>query len=151
MASIEVKSMNSPLGNVDSFLEDPFDGDIDLTFPPMRYPPIHYPNPTQKKMTTRRESSRERARLYKELVGHEPYEPTYKVPEDTDIFWVTLDIKHYKPEEVTLKVDGKKILWFYSLSAGESIRSFQNMLEGSFRHRFSPYSWWDYHSWQYCR
>jgi len=105
MTSIEIQKTEEYVEGHD-FLEDPFDGDIDLTFPPLRYFPMHYPAPPQqKKVSMRRESSRERQRLYKELVGHEPYQPTTQPPaEKSDIFWITLDIKHYKPEEVTLKV-----------------------------------------------
>ena len=104
---VQVPTMDPECEGIETFFEDPFDGDIDLTFPPMRYSPMHYPNQPQKKISIRRESSRERERLYKELVGHEPYIPTHKVLDKKDIFWVTLDIKHYKPEEVTLKVDGE--------------------------------------------
>ena len=59
MTSVEIKKMASVDGDGDDggdiFLEDPFDTDMDLTFPPMRYYPMpHYPNPPQKKASIRR-------------------------------------------------------------------------------------------------
>ena len=117
MTSLEIHKIDVECDESTAFLEDPFDGgETDSTFPPMRYFPMHYPsvsNPPQKKASMRRESSRERQRLYKELVGHEPYQPSHQVTEKNDVFWVTLDIKHYKPEEVTLKVDGENYLLRY--------------------------------------
>lgn len=108
MATVDIQRLSSE--DSDAFLDDAFDGDIDLTFPPMRYAPMLYPSPHIKKASMRRESSRERQRLYKELVGHEPYRPSNKPNDTDDLFWVTLDIKHYKPEEVTLKVDGHELV-----------------------------------------
>ena len=97
----------------DDILEDPFDESLETTFPPLRYMPLFYDrqapntNPTH---GLRRESSRERDRLYKELVGHAPYKPLrgyVSVDTKENKFRIKLDVKHYRPDEVTLKVDGK--------------------------------------------
>uniref|UniRef100_A0A7M5V3S4 SHSP domain-containing protein n=2 Tax=Clytia hemisphaerica TaxID=252671 RepID=A0A7M5V3S4_9CNID len=63
----------------------------------------------------RRESSRERDRLYRELVGHEPYRPLMKshiAVENNDgrKFQIKLDVTHYRPDEITMKVDGKSLI-----------------------------------------
>ena len=96
----------------DDFFEDPFDENLELTFPPLRYFPMFYDQANGKDTRVkplRRESSRERERLYRELVGHEPYRPLRQqnVLNQARSFQVKLDVKHYKPEEITLKVDGK--------------------------------------------
>lgn len=93
--------------------EDPFDENLELTFPPMRYSPMFYnsqpPLPSKGGQRLRRESSRERDRLYRELVGHEPYKPPAKgeLADQGEKFCVRLDVKHYRPDEITVKVDGQ--------------------------------------------
>ena len=111
MTSPSTSSVHIPVhdsSETDEYNEDPFDEELlDSTVPPMRYCPVAYPKPQQKH---RRESSRERERLYRELVGHEPYKMNRQLSNPTnnpDCFFVTLDVKHYRPEEITLKVDGK--------------------------------------------
>lgn len=93
----------------EEFIEDPFDEELDATFPPLRYCPMVYAKPQKK---VRRESSRERERLYRELVGHDPYNktPRQTTVSNENVFWVTLDVKHYRPEEITLKVDGQLLV-----------------------------------------
>lgn len=107
-----MSSVHIPVHSSDSMedlLEDPFDDELELTFPPMRYCATYYPRPASQSRKLRRESSMERARLYRELVGHDPY----LVPKDrsekvnSNDFRVSLDVKHYRPEEITLKVDGQ--------------------------------------------
>ena len=92
--------------SMEEITEDPFDDDIESTFPPQRYCATYFPRPAPA-IKLRRESSMERARLYRELVGHEPYRspPTRVHPARND-FRVMLSVKHYMPEEITLKVDG---------------------------------------------
>jgi len=99
----------------DHSIENPFDENLQLTFPPPRYMPLFYDqastiNSPQPK-AIRRQSSRDRERLYRELVGHEPYRPIIKKQITIDgssegNFRIKLDVKHYKPDEITLKVDG---------------------------------------------
>lgn len=107
--------VHSPSFDADLY-EDPFEKNVDLTFPPLRYMPLFYDRPLSTILTApktkRRESSKERERLYRELVGHEPYHSVVKkresgVSSNCNGFSVKLDVKHYKPDEITLKVDGK--------------------------------------------
>ena len=81
---------------------DPFlDDMLEITFPPLRYFPLF--NDRQ----YGRGLSKEQDRLYKDLVGHLPYASRQKANTDAKVgFVVNLDVKHYKPEEVTLKVEG---------------------------------------------
>ena len=89
----------------DDILEDDlFEDNLEQTFPPLRYCAINQTRRPSKKL--RRDSSRERERLYRELVGHAPYVVKQQSQRD-DSFYVALDVKHYKPEEITIKVDGK--------------------------------------------
>lgn len=105
----------------DDMLEDPFDETLETTFPPLRYMPLFYDrqapntNPASHSLR-RRESSKERERLYQELVGHAPYKPLMRGlvsmetnNKDDNRFRINLDVKHYRPDEVTLKVDGMYI------------------------------------------
>ncbi|XP_065660604.1 heat shock protein homolog [Hydra vulgaris] len=91
--------------------EDPFDEFQECTFPPLRYLPLFYErkSPDNEASNPRRESTKERDRLYKELVGHEPYISHHKEDSATKDFRVKLDVRHYKPEEVTVKVEGHTI------------------------------------------
>ena len=102
--------------SMDEILEDPFDDDLESTFPPQRYCATYYPRPPPA-IKLRRESSTERARLYRELVGHEPYRPPPRVQTKAtrNNFRVMLSVKHYMPEEIILKVDGMFILYLLSL------------------------------------
>ena len=84
--------------------DDLFEDNLEQTFPPLRYCAINQTRRPSKKL--RRDSSRERERLYRELVGHAPYVVKQQSPRD-DRFYIALDVKHYKPEEITIKVDGK--------------------------------------------
>ena len=89
--------------------EDAFEDNLqEFTFPPLRYLPLFYDRKAVSTSNSRRESAKERDRLYKELVGHEPYISHHKehnVINNGD-FHVKLDVRHYKPEEVTVKVEG---------------------------------------------
>ena len=84
--------------------DDLFEDNLEQTFPPLRYCTINQTRRPSKKL--RRDSSRERERLYRELVGHAPYVVKQQSQRD-DRFYIALDVKHYKPEEITIKVDGK--------------------------------------------
>ena len=109
----------------DDILEDPFDESLETTFPPLRYMPLFYDRqaPNTNSVThsvgmRRRESSRERDRLYQELVGHAPYKPLIRAGHHMETsrndnkFRIQLDVKHYRPDEVTLKVDGMHCILF---------------------------------------
>ena len=101
--------------SMDEIAEDPFDDDLESTFPPQRYCATYFPRPPPA-IKLRRESSTERARLYRELVGHEPYRPPPRIQTNNTAtrndFRVMLSVKHYMPEEITLKVDGKLFLMY---------------------------------------
>ncbi|XP_047137379.1 uncharacterized protein LOC101235243 isoform X1 [Hydra vulgaris] len=81
-----------------------FDDMMDITYPPFRYFPQFNDREITKKM------KKEHDRMYKKLMECLPYacgqlEKT-SAKEDNG-FMVDLDVKHYKPEEVTLKVEGR--------------------------------------------
>ena len=86
------------LVSTDPFLDDM----LEITFPPLRYLPL-FNDRTQASSI-----NREYDRLYKDLVGHLPYvsHPKGSKAAAKGNFVVKLDVKHYKPEEVTLKVEG---------------------------------------------
>lgn len=96
----------------EEILEDPFDDDIEATFPPERYFAKYFPQAQPPTRKLRRESSMERARLYRELVGHDPYSTPMRrfPPAKTNDFRANLDVKHYTPDEITLKVEGNKLI-----------------------------------------
>lgn len=105
MASWHIPVHGSPLLD----LAEDFFGD--LTFPPLRYLPMFYNLHSIVPATgqpLKGESARERDRLYRQLVGHVPYGATLKgtTGEQEDKFGVKLDVKHYKPDEISVKVDG---------------------------------------------
>lgn len=92
----------------DTSEEDPFDDNLELTFPPMRYTKsTSISKPPQK---LRRDSSRERDRLYQELVGHAPFQSIKNGQIDASNFFIALDVSHYKPEEITMKVEGNSLI-----------------------------------------
>ena len=102
--------------------EDAFDELLDLTFPPLRYASMFHDRPVHPVAVTknriRRNSSRERERLYRELVGHGPYVQRRRDSTPNDgRFSVHLDVKHFRPDEITLKVEGKEdyLLYEYKL------------------------------------
>ncbi|XP_002160685.1 uncharacterized protein LOC100205528 [Hydra vulgaris] len=83
---------------IDPFLEEV----MDITFPPLRYFPLFNEN------STARGVGQGYDRLYKDLVGHPPYGfHSKQKATKKDSFVINLDVKHYKPEEVALKVEGQ--------------------------------------------
>ncbi|XP_004207394.1 heat shock protein 30 [Hydra vulgaris] len=82
---------------------DPFLDDIlEITFPPLRYFPLF------DEKASARKSIRERNRLYRDLIGYSPYPSRSKRKTSKKHgFEVNLDVKHYKPEEIALKVEGQ--------------------------------------------
>ena len=88
---------------------DPFLNDmLEITFPPLRYYPLFNDR------SNTRGISRELDRLYKDVL--EPLSYISRLKGNTaakpDGFVVNLDVKHFKPEEVSLKVEG--IIWILS-------------------------------------
>ncbi|XP_065666099.1 heat shock protein 27 [Hydra vulgaris] len=80
---------------------DPFlDDMLEMTFPPLRYSPLFNDRHI-------RNSIKEHDQLYRDLVGHSPYASRKRKAPKKGGFVVNLDVKHYKPEEVTLKVEGQ--------------------------------------------
>ena len=96
--------------SMEDIMEDPFDDELESTFPPQRYCATYFPKPPPMGTKLRRESSMERARLYRELVGHEPYRPPVRIPIVNKVdFRVMLSVKHYLPDEITIKVESMYI------------------------------------------
>ena len=74
--------------------DDLFEDNLEQTFPPLRYCAINQTRRPSKKLL--RDSSRERERYVMKQQSQRD-----------DRFYIALDVKHYKPEEITIKVDGK--------------------------------------------
>ena len=82
-----------PVVPTDPFLDDM----MEMTFPPLRYFPLFNDRPFQRMI-------RDQDRFYKELV--DSISPSKRSAAAKGGFVANLDVKHFKPEEVTLKVEG---------------------------------------------
>lgn len=102
MASWHIPVLGSALMDI----EEDFFGD--LTFPPMRYLPLlynHHPFLHSAESRLQDITARERERLSRQI-GQELYGVS---GDEQDKFGVKLDVTRYKPEEITVKVDGQKL------------------------------------------